>query len=99
MAKRTATADRLAMTPAERERIGLMFRIQLPIVDRATLKDHAELLERLALQMKVCASQWQERDFKLMSILKYEVALVNNRARESRYRSAEQSGPPEPTQN
>jgi len=33
--KNEVPQDRLAMTPWERERAGQMFRIQLPIVDRA----------------------------------------------------------------
>jgi hypothetical protein len=97
--RRTSKHDRLAMTPDERQRIGTMFRIQLPIVDRATLRAHAALLRRLATFMDVASTQWEQRDVYLMSCVKHEVALVNNHARHAIRRSAEQSGPPDTTQN
>lgn len=89
--KNEVPQDRLAMTPWERERAGQMFRIQLPIVDRATMKEHAALLRGLAAEMETAASMFHMRDFKLVSIIKFAVQGVNISARASILRAADES--------
>ncbi len=72
---------RLEMTPDERKLAGQYFRIQLPICDRGMLKEQANILRRIAAKMDVCSSMFQQRDFELISVIKYEVALANASAR------------------
>lgn len=97
--KNNVAQDALAMTPWERERAGQMFRIQLPIVDRATLKEHANLLRGLAAEMETAASMHHMRDFKLVSIIKFAVQGVNISARASILRAADQSRGSDATQD
>jgi hypothetical protein len=93
--KGKSTRDALQMTDVESDRIGQMFRLQLPIVRedaRAALKAQAKLLRRLADKFDQGAAGWTEPDFRILSALKYEVALVNNLARRPRYWDGEKSG-------
>ena len=67
----------LELTERERLLVGQYFRLQLPIVDRATLKEYAPLLKRIANHMEVAASMWNQKDYQLISVIKGEFALAN----------------------
>jgi len=93
------TGDNLAMTPYERERVGSMMRIQLPIFDRAALRTYADLLRGLATQMDLAGTSYDRRDFDLYNIIKGRVAAVNHSARHAKYSLSEEAGFPDETQN
>ncbi len=71
----------LQLTEKERLLVGQYFRLQIPIVDRGTLKDYAPLLRRIADHMDVAASMWGQRDYQLISVIKGEFAFANAAAR------------------
>ena len=79
-------ANSLEMTEYERNRVGSMFRIQIPIVDRPTLRDQAALLRQLADRMDAMGTRFDIRDFDVMNVLKGHVLSTNHSLRLTRSR-------------
>lgn len=92
------TGDDLAMTPYERARVGSMIRIQLPITDRAAMREYAALLRGLATQLDLAGTSYDRRDFDLYNIIKGRVAAVNHSARDAKYRLSAEAGFADETQ-
>ena len=93
------SCDDLAMTPYERNRVGSMLRIQLPITDRAALREYASLLRGLATQLDLAGTSYDRRDFDLYNIIKGRVSAVNHSARAARYGLSAEADTPDATQS
>lgn len=96
--------DTLAMTPREQEAAGQMFRIQLPIMSdpdlfAAGLREQADLLNGLALQMRLAAdAAVTERHINLFYVVKGWVRHVNNMARMPKFGVGRNPDAPDETQ-
>lgn len=95
-------ADALAITPSDH--VGQMWRIQIPIFTdpdlfAAALREHADLLNGLALQMRLAADEAVTRRHAfLANHISYQVRLVNNFAKLPKYGGGRKSDDPGETQ-
>ena len=96
--------DTLAMTEREEQAAGQMFRLQLPIYHdpdlfAAALREQADLLNGLALQMRLAAdAAVTERHINLYYVVKGWVMHVNRMAKVPKFGSARKSDAPDETQ-
>jgi hypothetical protein len=96
--------DALAMTKREEEGAGQMFRLQLPIFHDPNLfatglREQADLLNGLALQMRLAAdAAVTERHINLYYVVKGHIRHVNNMAKLPRFGGVRKSDDPDETQ-